>query len=467
MRGELIKVIEEKITPVYEDEEVNTKTLILENNGEQFLVPIFELNRDYIKEFILSNFEDYVDLEKYIKDTLSHLSELEEFNFLTDTQFGIEIEGGWDGDLRLNGFNSATDNSFEITNKQYNNEFVYNGCDNAVTVLSKLYENFGKLKSHGFTYNRECGTHIHFSQFGRHSKGFKEKDLLKLTVFLTNIEDILFDIIPVYRAGLIDKLNGEIQREGGYGKTIYHKEDKFLSTIQEIRYRLNKEQITDKNIDRYIKKLMKTWYDNHIDTRREKYNITRYHGINLHSYFYRNSMELRHFEGNYKNLVYYIDLVDKIMYLIENFEWTTIDKLLTKLDSYSRVATKSAALLYSLGVSNRTLSKLLSRTDRSQLNIVRTHSFLNSIREKITDGKAKFIENYTEEDNIEDVTCYPENIDRNADYTKRKYRIVEKIMNKKGELKQLEFHDVITEEFTGQDLDEFEEYINNISQQME
>ena len=467
----IIEKTEEYIEDEYRELEGEEECFIVKKDSDKFLVPLFEVEQQ-LNEFIKSNIEDYVNIDKFIKDNYGHLEELNDFNFLTDTQFAIELEGGWNGRLSLDNFGQTTDNSFEdcMHEKDHRNEFVYNGSATAEKVVKDLYENFPKLAKHSFEYTRTCGTHIHFSETGDNN-GFSKEKILKLMTILTSIEDILFDIIPQYRVGTIDKLNGSIdQYEGGFSKSLYHREEKLLKTMQEIRYRLSKKQLSSKNIDRYMEKLMKSWYGQYYTSRERKYNPTRYYGINLHSFFYRGSMELRYFEGNYRNIIYYIDLVDKIMFLLNNFEWETIDKLLDKLDSYSKVSTKSCALLYALGISNKSLSKLLSRTDYSQLNIVKNHNLLNEIRQEMTDlpVELNIPDNYKEQ-NIKDTTCYPENIDKNADYTKRKYNVIEKIKNKKSGLKEYnrEFDRQIVEEFTGQDKDEFMDYINHISQNIE
>lgn len=468
IRAEIIDRKKEYIRD--ENREINgeEECFIVESleSDDKFLVPLFEIE-DKLDKFTKDNLNNFIDLERYIDDNFSHLKNLEEYDFKTNTKFAIELEGGWNGDLRLDNFSRTTDNSFRIDGKDRNDEFVYNGCNRAEKVVKDLLSNYAKLRQKDFEYKRDCGTHIHFSQFGD-SKGFDRLEFLKLTTFLINIEEIILDFIPVYRVGTIDRFNGSINsNEGGYSKSVYHRENKFLSTLQEIKYRLDNNQISGKNIDRYLDKIMKSWYDKHIHDKGSKYNPTRYYGINLHSYFYRGSLELRYFEGNYKNAPKYIDFVDKVMYLIENFEWDTISKLLKKLDSYSKTSTKTCALLYALGVSNLTLGKLLSRTDHTQMNIVKSHNLLNQIRERITDKPLDFeIPDDKEQDNIMDTTCYPDEIDENADYLDNKYRIIEKIKSKKEGLNELTFSDYV-DEFTGQDTDEFMEFINERSEELQ
>lgn len=458
------KVVDKRIA---EFDGEDTKAFVLQNDkGEKILVALEEVD-NYIRDYVIEYFDELFMIEDYIEDNLRQLEKLEKFKFLTDTKFGIEIEGGWNGRLKLDNFFKTTDNSFDILDREYNNEFVYNGCAIGDKVAKDLLENYGKLNSHQFSYTRTTGTHIHFSENGKNKPTFNQETFLKVVSFLVSIEDIILDIIPSPRVGTIDKLNGEIfSKEGGYSKTVYHRENKFLNTIEEIKYRLVNDKMNNKVMDRLMEKLEKNWYGKHTVDKNAKYNITRYYGINLHSYFHNGSLELRHFEGNFRNVIYYLDLIDKIMYLIKNEDWRTIQTLLDKLDTYNKISTKSCALLYILGVNNETLSKLLSRTNYSQLNIVRSHNLLNKIRSNITNKKAELdIPSNYRRKNIEDVTCYPENIDENADYTKRKYNILDKIKNKKGNLKK-EFDEMLTE-FIGQDKDEFLEYINEVSQNIE
>ena len=463
----------EKIVDEYKEINGNENCFIVKSEGDKYLIPLFEIE-DTLNKIILNRIKTGnapFDLDKFIDKNYQHLKDLEEFEFLTDTKFGIELEGRWNGRLDLDGFSETTDNSFsdsyKVRDYDYNNEFVYRGCDRGEIVLEKLFKAYPKLETADFNYTRDCGSHIHFSQFGSKRKSFDEIDFMKIATVLISIEDILFDIIPQYRIGTVDKLNGDVlSNEGGYSKSLYHRTDDFLKTMEEIKYQLRNKSL-EKNLDKYKDKLINSWYKDHYPERDSKYNITRYFGINLHSYFYRGSLELRYFEGNYKNLPFYMDLVDKIVYLVENFEWEIIDKLLEKLDSYNKVSTKSNALLYALGVSNSTLSKLLSRTDYTQLNIVKSHTLLNQIRNKITDKELDLtISNNREQEEISDTTCFEEELDKDLDYKSDKARIVDKIKAKKGDLKQIDFDNMITEEFKGQDTEEFDDYLNRISRNM-
>lgn len=457
----------------YKEIDGDKKCFIVKCGEDKFQIPLFEiednLNEEIYKRIKQGNAP--FDLDKFIEDNYSHLKDLERFNFLTDVKFGIELEGRWNGDLRLDGFSRTTDNSFDDSYKvrdyDHNDEFVYSGCDTAPIVLEKLFRAYPKLATADFNYTRDCGSHIHFSQFGRRDKSFNDLDFMKVASFLISIEDIFFDIIPQYRVGTVDKLNGDVlSNEGGYSKSVYHRTDDFLKTIEEIKYQLSKKSL-EKNMDKYKEKLINSWYKEHYPDRNQKYNLTRYFGINLHSYFYRGSMELRYFEGNYKNLPYYMDLIDKIMYMIENVDWDIINALLEKLDNYNRVATKSSALLYALGVSNMTLSKLLSRTDYTQLNIVKSHSLLNEIRSQMTNEEIDLnIPADREQEEINDTTCFEGDIDRSLDYKSDKARIVDKIKAKKGDLSQIDFENIPTEQFTGQSQQDFDDYLNRVSRNM-
>ncbi|MFW6281528.1 MAG: hypothetical protein ACOC1O_01880 [bacterium] len=473
LEGVVVDKRVEHIVDEYKEINGNEKCFVVKSGNDKFLIPLFEIE-DNLNDIIFNRIKEGnapFNLDKFIENNYQHLKDLEKFDFLSNTKFGIELEGRWNGSLNLEGFSRTTDNSFDDSYKvrdyDNNDEFVYNGCDKAPIVLEKLFKAYPKLETADFNYTRDCGSHIHFSQFGKKSRSFNELDFMKITTILISIEDILFDIIPQYRVGTVDKLNGDVlSNEGGYSKSVYHRTDDFLRTMEEIKYQLSKGTL-EKNMEKYKDKLINSWYKEHYPERNQKYNITRYFGINLHSYFYRGSLELRYFEGNYKNLPYYMDLVDKIVYMVENVEWEKINRLLEKLDSYNKVATKSSALLYALGVSNMTLSKLLSRTDYTQLNIVKSHSLLNEIRENMTTKEVELsIPADREQEEIFDTTCFEEDIDKSLDYKSDKARIVEKIKAKKGDLSQIDFDEIITEEFTGQDNEEFDDYLNRISRTM-
>lgn len=446
----------------------NERCLKVTTDSGDFLVPLYEIERQ-LNEFILDNLDSFIDLEGYAEDNYSHLKDLEDFKFLSKTKFGIEIEGGWNGNLaeKMKNFKKVRDTSFDIPDRENQNEFVYRGCSRADTVVKDLYNVIPALRNHKFKYRRTCGTHVHFSQNGQEHPSFDDETLLKTIVFFINIEDILFDIIPSYRVATIDRLEeGENpnSREGGYGKSIYNRTERFLNAVQKVRYRLEKEDtLSETAIERLKNKLMETWYGKHSHEKDTKYNMTRYYGINLHSVFYRGSFELRYFEGNYKNLPKYIDLIDKIMYLIENVDWNIIEQLLSRLDSYSQVSTKSCALLYALGVSNKTASRLLSRTDYTQLNVVKSHFLLNEIRDIITDKEFNVeLPSDPAMTEVNDTTCYPEEVEEED--SNRKGRVLDKIIAKKDSINQKSESELIIDRFEGQDKDEFQEYLDGISQ---
>ena len=455
-KGIIIDTMMEEI-----DDELE-RCFIVENETGKFLVPLFEISNQ-VKDFVKDNIFFFVNVNEYIENNLSQLKELENFEFLTNTQYGLEIEGGWNGNLRekMNGFARTTDNSFSFSNRDYNDEFVYRGCDTAVEMLRTLMENYPALESHDFIFRQTTGTHIHFSQTGD-ERGFNKMDFVKLVIFLAEIEDIIMDIVPEYRLPNVDRLNGEGRNNGGYSKSVHHHED-FLKTIKSIRYKLYDRRITEKNIDEVIDTLKKEWYGESYAHRGDKYNNTRYFGINLHSFFYRGSMELRHFEGNPKNVPYYVDVIDKIMYMIEEFEWDIIEELLTKLGRYQDQSARTCGLLYALGVSNKTLQKLLNRVDNySRIFAVQNHPILNRVRERITNKELDIDSSkINPQENITDTTCIEEEIDEDKDYSDIKNSITDMIKKKKDNV-EIDGSKVMFA-YTGDDLDEFNNHLDRVS----
>ena len=450
----------------FEDYEGNTVTeksfVVGTNEGDKFLVAFSELP-SIVDEFVNENIEEIFDYDKFIKENYGDFDgnsfNFEGIKFLTPTRYGIELEGGWNGHLSLDGFRGTTDTSFDVPGKDYDDEFVYRGCDLGNKVLNTLKRNYDRLENHEFEYVRKCGTHIHFSQYGKKDPAWDKLTFLKTAAFLVSIEDIIFDVIPAYRVGTIDRLNGNIfSKHGGYSKSVYNRKDNFLKTIEEVKYNLLKNEMDKEITDRLLEKVKKTWYGTNDINLGSSYNATKYHGINLHSYFHRGSIELRHFEGNYKNTKYYMDLIDKIMYLIEEFSWEVIQALLDKIDSYKNTSTKSAALIYALGVSKDTQRKLLSRTDHTQLNIVKSHRLLNQVRNKITDEEVDTympLEFFGCEES--DVTCFRGELGEKEEYEQHKHDVLDQIIKAKDNLKDTDFED---------NRDEFTKYIGESAEVM-
>ncbi|MFW6015880.1 MAG: amidoligase family protein, partial [bacterium] len=148
-------------------------------------------------------------------------------------------------------------------------------------------------------FNDTCGIHIHCSPYD--NEDWEIKDVLKVCKFYINVEEYFYDMLPQSR------------RIGDYAKPLENNEY-FYDLVKSL------PAATFNNIDNMDKQTIKdlvgsVWY-NESDYRYctgERRHNTRYVGLNIHSVFYRNTLEFRHFDGNYELLPYFIEFVDRFV----------------------------------------------------------------------------------------------------------------------------------------------------------
>lgn len=144
-------------------------------------------------------------------------------------------------------------------------EFVTPKCD--YEDIATVQECIRALRRAGAKVNSSCGIHIHVDGANHNAKSLK-------------------NLLYTFRAkeDLIYKACGPGRQHNNYCKPIG---DDLIGSIKKLR------NVTDEN-------LKDTWYktlDPWNGDRNAHYNDSRYHGINLHSLWYRGSIEFRLFEA--------------------------------------------------------------------------------------------------------------------------------------------------------------------------
>ncbi|MCM1223472.1 MAG: amidoligase family protein [Lachnospiraceae bacterium] len=150
---------------------------------------------------------------------------------------------------------------------EYRVEFVtpplnYGDIELLQTIIRKLKEN--GAKSH-----RSCGIHIHVD-----GANHDAKSLRRLINFMTSRQDLIYEALEI----------------GNRANHWCHK----------LNAALLDEMKKDKNISR--ERVEQIWYSSANDgytgnINHEHYNCTRYHGVNLHSYFSKGTVEFRLFNS--------------------------------------------------------------------------------------------------------------------------------------------------------------------------
>ena len=132
--------------------------------------------------------------------------------------------------------------------------------------MKKLQKVVRALRHAGATVNESCGLHVHVDA-SRHTP----QSLKNALSIMYSKEDLIFKAL---------KVNEErIER---YCQKV--KENK-LTRIRKLPRNAGMEQMAD------------SWYSDSMESRHDHYNDTRYYALNLHSVFYRGTLEWRCFES--------------------------------------------------------------------------------------------------------------------------------------------------------------------------
>lgn len=150
---------------------------------------------------------------------------------------------------------------------EYKVEFVtpplkYEDIELLQNIIRKLRENGAKSHS-------SCGIHIHVDGANHNAKSLR-----KLVNFMTSRQDLIYEALEI----------------GNRANRWCHKLNSALLV----------EMKKDKNLSK--EKAEQIWYSNANDgyssgVSHEHYNHTRYHGVNLHSYFSKGTIEFRLFNS--------------------------------------------------------------------------------------------------------------------------------------------------------------------------
>ena len=182
-------------------------------------------------------------------------------------KYGIEIEAMMGEDAahlpcdRLKSWKQVTDGSLGDNGREYVSPILQG--DEGFQEIRKFT---GILQGWGYFVNRDCGLHVHID--GRDLGCADIKRLLKIARFF---ETVLYAMLP------------ESRHEGTYSVP--------LARFPKSRFRIGAKD------EDALKRL---WYgpkgSRGVDLK-SKYHHSRYYGLNIHSWFYRRSLEFRYHSG--------------------------------------------------------------------------------------------------------------------------------------------------------------------------
>ena len=277
--------------------------------------------------------------------------EYQGINLKGDLNFGIEIEGGTSHypiedflrEVHNAGFDNVYDASVEVM-ADFSDEIVMDGYRKGNDFLRPMYKIISVLRNHDFFYNDSCGIHFHLSD-ANNGNSFKPMNLFKFVKLYVEFEDILYKLLPHHRV------------ENNNSAKLLEANNNFYKTIKNLPRPLFDRQLDAQS----IKDIIGTaWYQTNSfeGYQHDKYDQSRYAGLNIHSYFYRGTLEFRHFDGDYNKIPYWADLLNCLYDASKNdFESTT-----SKLAIIDHDNNEALVRFFSfLGVANNTLSFLADK----------------------------------------------------------------------------------------------------------
>jgi len=225
--------------------------------------------------------------------------------------------------------------------------------------LAKLLNDTTKtLKENDFHISTRCGMHIHLDAT---DFKFKYSKIARIVKTYYAIEDVFYKILPdsrrhsTYCYPLRDKFSFDDFNPKSLGileKIWYGKGNGHLAKMPDA-YQISDWDKRWKNIVRGYKK--------------EKYNNSRYLGINIHSIFFRGTLEIRHHSGtlNAKKIFHWINFNSAIV----NYALTKYDEeYILKLAEVPAGKKKLTAVASMLKLNKTLKNYLLNRYDKFSNN---------------------------------------------------------------------------------------------------
>ena len=197
--------------------------------------------------------------------------------FGTEPRQGYDYYGSWyvpdtegkewrfmsDSSLRLE---KKTDTGYEHTsNNDYSVEMVSPKLTYA--ELPKFQECVRRVRKAGAKVNASCGLHVHVD-----ASNHNRQSLKNLLGIMYSKEDILFKALNVNP----------------------NRVTQYCQKVREPMLRQARQLSSDETKD--LTQLESIWYEGNVSSR-EHYNWTRYYALNLHSVFYRGTVEWRCFNS--------------------------------------------------------------------------------------------------------------------------------------------------------------------------
>lgn len=320
-------------------------------SNDLYDVPIINIDTPKIIEEIAKERLSEEEIEEILFPEKKVADKFNDIELSSGYNLAYEVEGGFNRCgfkeiLKGYGFNVVGDSSVSVNARYSSQEIVVDGYHTGQEVLNPTFKLMNYLEEEEFVYNDSCGIHIHTSP--PDDQNWKMVDVIKFSRFYCKVEKYIYKFLP------------EERKKSKYSKPIGKCNIQFKKAIMSmpVPFIENLSELENQTVKKLLGSM---WYQAKKIGRRtgNKYDNSRYVGFNLHSVFYRNTLEFRQFDGNYELLPHFIDFVDKFIYYVNS-------KSIEELDVSAKGIKSTAQLLNCLGVANSTKEKLLNRVEEAQ-----------------------------------------------------------------------------------------------------
>lgn len=153
------------------------------------------------------------------------------------------------------------------------------------------------LRDSGFAARKTCGLHVHLN-----AKGYSRRQIKKVTRLYALFEEYLYRMLP------------ESRRTGSYSKPLAPQ-----YTYESLGARGGLDELFYKTKDQLKMKSMKAQHR----------GMNRYLGLNIHSYFFRGTLEFRHHNGTIQasKMINWIRIIQNLMVAGKNITVEEMDRI--------------------------------------------------------------------------------------------------------------------------------------------
>ena len=202
-------------------------------------------------------------------------------------------------------------------------------CEKLAKILTDTTKT---LKENDFIVNKRCGLHIHLDASDFRLKYTK---IAKIAKTYYAIEDVFYKILPKSRrtSRYCMQLSSRFSMDDFNPKS--------LGILEKVWYGKGSGVLSKNPDEDQIAYWDKHWRSDVRSYKKEKYQNSRYLGINIHSIFYRGTLEIRHHSGTLssKKIFHWINFNSAVVeYALKRYNEEEIQKMLHKKSNKKKLS---------------------------------------------------------------------------------------------------------------------------------